>query len=61
MLQHPDCLVKGLRLPDNSTITNQMFADDTLLLLEGNPNNMDKAIDVINRFGARLGREAEST
>ena len=55
MLQHPDCHVKGLRLPDNSTITNQMFADDTLLLLEGNPSNMDRAIDVINRFGAASG------
>ena len=55
MLQHPDCHVKGLRLPDNSTITNQMFADDTLLLLEGNPDNMDMAISVINRFGAGSG------
>ena len=55
MLQHPDCHVKGLRLPDNSTITNKMFADDTLLLLEGNPDNMDMAISVINRFGATSG------
>jgi hypothetical protein len=55
MLQHPDCHVKGLRLPDNSTITNQMFADDTLLVLEGNPANMDRAINVINRFGAASG------
>lgn len=37
MLQHPDCQVQGLRLLDNSYITNQMFADDTLLLLEGTP------------------------
>lgn len=51
MLQHPGCNVKGLRLPDNSTITNQMFADDTLLLLDGTPDNMDRAIAVINRFG----------
>ena len=55
MLQHPDCQVKGLRLPDNSLITNQMFADDTLLVLEGNPANMDRAISVINRFGAASG------
>ena len=55
MLQHPDCHVKGLKLPDNSTITNQMFADDTLLLLEGTPDNMDRAINVINRFGSASG------
>lgn len=55
MLQHPDNQVKGLRLPDNSLITNQMFADDTLLVLEGNPDNMDRAISVINRFGAASG------
>ena len=55
MLQHPNCQVKGLRLPDNSYITNQMFADDTLLLLEGTPENMDKAIEVINKFGAASG------
>jgi exonuclease III len=55
MLQHPACNVKGLRLPDNNTITNQMFADDTLLLLEGTPANMDRALEVINRFGAASG------
>lgn len=55
MLQHPDCQVKGLRLPDNSYITNQMFADDTLLLLEGTPDNMNQAIAVINKFGAASG------
>ena len=55
MLQHPNCQVKGLRLPDNSYITNQMFADDTLLLLEGTPDNMNQAIAVINKFGATSG------
>ena len=55
MLQHPECQVKGLKLPDSTVITNQMFADDTLLLLEGTPEHMDKAIDVINRFGAASG------
>ena len=55
MLQHPECQVKGLRLPDNSFITNQMFADDTPLLLEGVPDNMDKAIAVINKFGRASG------
>ena len=55
MLQHPNCEVKGLRLPDNSHITNQMFANDTLLLLEGNPENMDRAIAVINKFSAASG------
>jgi hypothetical protein len=55
MLQHPDCQVKGLRLPDNSYITNQMFADDTLLLLEGSPENMDTALTVIDKFSAASG------
>lgn len=55
MLQHPTNEVKGLRLPDNSFITNQMFADDTLLLLEGKKDNMERAINVINRFGAASG------
>lgn len=55
MLQHHDCQVKGLTLPDNSSITNQMFADDTLLLLEGTPPNMDKALEMINQFGAASG------
>ena len=55
MLQHPACQVKGLRLPDNTHITNQMFADDTLLLLEGNPANLDQAITVINKFGEASG------
>ena len=55
MLQHPECRVQGLRLPDNTTITNQMFADDTLLLLEGTRDNLDRALHVINRFGAASG------
>ena len=32
-----------------------MFADDTLLLLDGTPDNMDRAIAVINRFGEASG------
>ena len=52
ILQHLDCRVQGLRLPNNTTITNQMFADDTLLLLDGNWENMDRALNVITRFGA---------
>jgi exonuclease III len=55
MLQHPECGVKGLKLPDNTSITNQMFADDTLLFLDGTKDNMDKALNVINRFGAASG------
>jgi exonuclease III len=55
MLQHPRSGVHGLRLPDNSTITNQMFADDTLLFLDGKVDNMDRALDVITRFGAASG------
>ena len=55
MLQHPGCQVQGLRLPDQTIITNQMFADDTLLLLNGTRENLDKALGVINRFGAASG------
>ena len=55
MLQHPGCGVQGLRLPDNTYITSQMFADDTLLLLEGTRENLDRALSVINRFGAASG------
>lgn len=55
MLQHLKCRVHGLRLPDNSTITNHMFTDDTLLLLDGTLENMDRAINVINRLGATSG------
>ena len=55
MLQHPGCGVQGLRLPDCTIITNQMFADDTLLLLDGTRENLDKALSVIHRFGAASG------
>ena len=55
MLQHPNCGVQGLQLPDNSTITNQMFADDTLLLLDGTKDNLDRALTIIERFGAASG------
>ena len=55
MLQHPECQVQGLRLPDDITITNQMFADDTLLFLDGTRDNLDRALQVINRFGAASG------
>ena len=55
MLQHPDYRVQGLRLPDNSSITNQMFVDDTMLFLDGTRDNMDRALSVIHRFGAASG------
>ena len=55
MLQHPDNHVRGLQLPDNTFITNQMFADDTLLFLDGKIDNMDRALTVISRFGAASG------
>lgn len=32
-----------------------MFADDTLLFLDGNLDNMDRALNVIQRFGAASG------
>ena len=41
MLQHTANQVQGLRLPDNYAITNQMFADYTLLFLDGTPENLD--------------------
>jgi hypothetical protein len=55
MLQDPRCCVQGLRLFDNTSITNQMFADDTLLLLDGTKENLDRALNVINRFSAASG------
>jgi hypothetical protein len=55
MLQHLSCGVQSLRLPDNTTITIQMFADDTLLFLEGNRDNMERALTVINGFGVASG------
>ena len=55
MLQHPDNQVQGLHLPDNSKITNQMFADDTLLLLDGTSENLDRALEVIRGFGDASG------
>ena len=55
MLQHPDFGVQGLVLPDKSSTTNQMFADDTLIFLDGTKDNLDRALNVINRFGAASG------
>jgi hypothetical protein len=55
MLQHPNCGVKGLSLPNKSSITNQIFADETLLFLDGTLENMDTTLLVINRFGAASG------
>lgn len=55
MLQHPLHNVKGLQLTHKSCITNQMFADDTLLFLDGTPENLDRALTVINKFGAASG------
>ena len=55
MLQHPAYGVKGLTLPDTTSITNQMFADDTLLFLDGTLTNMDTTLNVIHRFGAASG------
>ena len=55
MLQHPDNHVRGLQLPYNTFITNQMFADDTLLFLDGKIDNMDRALTVISTFGVASG------
>ena len=55
MLQHSAHGVKGLQLPDKSSITNQMFADDTLLFLDGTRDNMDRALTVITKFGVASG------
>lgn len=55
MLQHLDCRVQGLKLPDNTTITNQMFTYDTMLFLDGTQENLDRALTVIDRFEAASG------
>lgn len=55
MLQHPRCGVKGLRLLGIITITNQMFVDDTLILLDGTWDSLDRALQVINCFRIASG------
>lgn len=55
MLQHLECRVKGLWLPDKATITNRIFTNDTLLLLDETPDNMDRAIAIIYKFRAASG------
>lgn len=55
MLQHDTHKVKGLQLPDKSSITNLMYADDTHLFLDGTPDNLDRALIVIEKFGAASG------
>ena len=44
VLQDPKYELKGLKLPNGSTIFSQLFADDTLLFLEGSPENLDKVL-----------------
>lgn len=47
--------IKGLRLPDGSTVRISCFADDTALYLTGIPENLRKAFLVIEKFGAASG------
>ena len=46
---------------DKSIITNMMFADDILLMLDETPYNIDKVIEVINKFEAASGAKLIST
>ena len=57
-LQHLACSVQCLCLLNNTTITNPIFANDTLLFLDDNHENFDTALTINNRFvqvsGAKL-------
>lgn len=47
--------VEGLRLPDDSITTSQMFADDTALFLQTTPENLNKTLSIINIFTEASG------
>lgn len=57
--------IRGLTLPDGSSVSIQCFADDTALFLQGSPENLQKAFDVIQLFceasGAKLNWHKSST
>ncbi len=40
MISNPRYGIEGLTLPDGTQIQNQMFTDDTMMFLKGNPNNL---------------------
>lgn len=42
--------IKGIRLPDNSTSTSQMLADDTALFLHASPKNLNKMLSILNMY-----------
>ena len=50
MLDNPEYGVQGFDLSDGLSLTSQMFADDTTLLLKGNKPNMIKAMNVMDIF-----------
>lgn len=47
--------ILGLRLPDDSTVRVQCFADDTALFLKGTRDNMQRTFTVIELFCAASG------
>lgn len=55
MLDDPKWQVQGLTLSDNSSLNNQMFADDTALFLKGSPENLTRAMRALTRFCEAYG------
>lgn len=50
MLNDPKWQVQGLTLPDNSSLNNQKFADDTALFLKGTAENLTRAMRALTWF-----------
>jgi hypothetical protein len=55
MLQDPKYEIQGLQMPDESVICSQMFADDTILFLEGTTKNLENVMHVFNIYSQVSG------
>jgi hypothetical protein len=47
--------VEGFSLLDTSKLTNLMFADDTSLFLRDIPENLERAMQILARYGEASG------
>jgi hypothetical protein len=50
MISNPRYGIERLTLPDGTQIHDQMFANDIMMFLKGNPNNSQKPFQVLQRF-----------
>ncbi len=50
MISNPRYKIEKLTLLDGTQIQNQVFADDTMMFLKGNPNNLQKTFQVLQTF-----------